>query len=125
MSTENQAIPAGTVPQKKQITTEKLKELMLGGMNRKQIAAYYNAPVSVINKFFKHEDLKNLRPKHASDFELVDETGKTYSPGALAQAAKEAKEAEEAEVNEVTEAETETTSEVAEEIPAVSESTGI
>lgn len=131
MSTENQVKPAKVAKvkidakgPKKQITIEALRELMLGGMNRKQIAEHFGAPASVINKFFKHPDLASLRPKHASEFELVDDSGKTYSPGYLANAAKEAKEAEQ--VEEVTEevAEADTTEEVAEQAP-VTESTGI
>jgi hypothetical protein len=116
MSTENQVKPT---PAKKQITTELLKELMLGGMNRKAIAEHLGAPVSVINKLFKHPELANIRPKHASEFELIDSEGKTFSPGYLANAAKEAKEAEVGE--EVAE---ETTEEVAETAP-ITESTGI
>src|SRR5688572_26646962 len=111
MSTQDQVKTAkvkAPVGPKVQITVEILKELMLGGMNRKDIAAHFNAPASVINKFFKHPDLKSLRPKHASNFELVDESGKTYSPGALAHAAKQEKEAEQTEVEAVTEEVTET-----------------
>lgn len=126
MSTEEVKPEVAKKP-KVQITIEKLKELMLGGMNRKAIAEHFGAPVSVVNKFFKHPDLKNLRPKHASEFELVDGEGKSYSPGYLANAAKEAKEAQAEEV--VDEA---TDNEVAEEVlqdeaptPVVAESTGI
>lgn len=124
MSTENQV---KTTPTKKQITVEEIKTLMLGGMNRKQIAAHYGAPASVINKFFKHDELKSLRPKHASEFELLDSTGKTYSPGALAHAAKEAKALEEEyETEEVAEEVAEEVTEVAEDnTPAITESTGI
>lgn len=110
MSTENQPqLQASTTPAEKvKITTAKLRELMLGGMNRKEIAVYFGAPVSTINKFFNHPDLSDLRPKHKSGFELVDGTGTTFSPGALAQAKKEKKAANAAneaiateEVNEV------------------------
>lgn len=91
MSTENQAKLAPVA--KKQIKTQDLRELMLGGMNRKEIAIHLGMPVSTVNKFFKHPDLADLRPKHKSEFELVDGEGEVHSPGALAQAAKEAKEA--------------------------------
>jgi transposase len=128
MSTENQT--KQTVAPKKQITTELLKELMLGGMNRKAIAEHLGASVSVINKLFKHPELASIRPKHASEFELVDSEGKTYSPGYLANAAKEAKEAEaqeaETEQTEAIAEGLEGTAEVAEETtPVVAESTGI
>lgn len=125
MSTE-QVKPATTTKPKVQITVEKLKELMLGGMNRKQLAEHFNAPVSTINKFFKHPDLKNLRPKHASEFELVDDSGNTYSPGYLANAAKEEKEALAAQAQAQAGEDTNEQAEVAEQAPAtVSESTGI
>lgn len=116
MSTENQTAQVATAPKEKiQVTTREIRELMLGGMNRKEIAAHYGCNVSIINKFFNHPDLADLRPKHKSNFELVDDSGATFSPGALAQAKKEAKEAEVEETEEVSET----------PAPQVSESTGI
>lgn len=83
MSTEN-ATPATTG--KIKLTIAMLAKDQADGLNRKAIAAKYGAPVSVINKLFKHPDLAKLRPKHASNFELVDDSGATYSPGQLAMA---------------------------------------
>jgi hypothetical protein len=126
MSTENQVKPATPVTAvKTQITVELLKQLMLGGMNRKAIATHLGAPVSTINKFFKHPELANLRPKHASEFELVDSTGTSYSPGYLANAAKEAKALETEEVVEEEVAEETATETQDGTVATVKESTGI
>lgn len=90
MSTEN------TTTGKVQLTIAQLKKDQGDGLNRKAIAAKYGASVSIINKLFKHPELQKLRPKHASNFELVDETGETYSPGQLAMEAEAKKAAEKA-----------------------------
>ena len=110
MSTETTA-PA--TQGKIKLTIQMLIKDQADGLNRKAIAAKYGASVSVINKLFKHPDLAKLRPKHASNFELVDADGNTFSPGQLAM---------EAEKNKPAKAETVT--ETAPEA-AVTENTGI
>lgn len=90
MSTEN-ATTAPATTGKVQLTIAMLKKDQADGLNRKAIAAKYGASVSVINKLFKHPDLAKLRPKHASNFELVDESGATFSPGQLAMEAEKNK----------------------------------
>lgn len=59
------------VKPKIQISVEMIKTDLINGLNRDEIAEKYNAPRTVINRFFKHESLKGLRPKHKSQFELV------------------------------------------------------
>lgn len=71
-ATEAKPVKAPKVPKEKvQISVEAIKTDLINGLNRDEIAAKYGAPRTVINKFFKHESLKGLRPKHKSQFELV------------------------------------------------------
>lgn len=82
MTTENTVTTAEGTPAPKvkkvkevkpkvQITVEMIKTDLINGLNRDEIAEKYGAPRTVINRFFKHESLKGLRPKHKSQFELV------------------------------------------------------
>lgn len=88
MTTENAAAATGTtettvapkakkvkapkeVKPKIQITPEQIKTDLINGLNRDEIAEKYGMPRTVVNRFFKHESLKGLRPKQKSQWELV------------------------------------------------------
>jgi hypothetical protein len=67
-----------------QITVEALKEDSLNGLNRKAIAQKYGIAKAAVDKLFKHPSLRGIRPKHASDIELVLEDGTAISPNIAA-----------------------------------------
>ena len=56
---------------KVQISVAMIEADLINGLNRDEIAEKYEAPRTVINRFFKHPALKGKRPKHKSQFELV------------------------------------------------------
>lgn len=66
------------------ITVAMLKEDLLNGLNRKAIAQKYNVSKVSVDKMFKHPELLGLRPKHASEVELVLEDGTAISPNVAA-----------------------------------------
>lgn len=78
--------------EKQQVSVTAIKTDLINGLSRAEIAAKYGMPKAVLNRMFKHPALAGNRPKKASAFVLVDDSGEALDypkPKAVAKKATE------------------------------------
>lgn len=58
---------------KKTVSLEEIKSLLAQGKSRKEIAQYYELPLSAMKGVFSHPELKNKKAKKLYEVTLVEE----------------------------------------------------